>query len=209
MSNPCSKCEVSCCSAYSVFVAFQDLIPIARTLKIPFLRFAGFTLFEKSNDCYSPYAFYLGKGKKFLLNLRKKYGRPPKTSPSVRFTGTRPSLDGRCVFLMRFGKTGRCGIHGMRPMVCRCYPFFEENGNLTEVPGKLCPVEWIPGKRDSISFKRDLKKFHSNYRKFGKLVYLWNNVEFKKISKDSGENHEKNNFRRFLDFCERKSIDQF
>ena len=199
MSNPCSKCEVSCCSAYSVFVAFQDLIPITRTLKIPFLRFAGFTLFEKSNDCYSPYAFYLGQGKKFLLNLRKKSGRLAKTSLS---------LDGRCVFLMQFGKTGRCGIHGMRPMVCRCYPFLEENGNLTEVPGKLCPVEWLPGKRDSISFKSDLKKFHSNYRKFGKLVYLWNNVEFKKISQESGEKNEKNYFRRFLEFCERKSIDQ-
>jgi len=178
---PCYECGVSCCSAYNVIITAFDFLAIRRALKLPSQRIVDFIPLEKENQNYFPFSFFLSKGKRFLLSLKKR-GKS-------------------CIFLIKFGKYGRCGIHLFRPMVCRCYPFQLVDGYLHEVNGILCPTCWKLSSAQTRSFSKDLKKFYSNYEKYQGKIRQWNEVEFPRWYDDPQfSKDEKSMFRKFLSF---------
>ena len=131
---PCRDCNQGCCAEFTVFVTPFDLRRIAGALDLPSDRFVTPLPCTRQHAGYRPYAFSLGGRRRFLLTLRR------------RRVG--------CLFLLRFGKLGRCGIHSLRPRMCRCYPYSAEDGEIREIAQSRCP----PGKELSPADRREIRE---------------------------------------------------
>jgi len=130
---PCRDCTQSCCSEFTVFITPFDLRRIAGPLELPPERLATPIQFTSRNADYRPYSFSLGGRRRYLLTLRRQRGK--------------------CHFLLRFGKYGRCGIHALRPQMCRCYPYSAEDRAIKEIVQSRCP----PGKHLSPEDRQEIR----------------------------------------------------
>ncbi len=85
------------------------------------MNLVGFLPAARAPAGFAPYAFSLGGRGRYLLRLRRR---------------------GRACAFLRPSPGGRCGIHPVRPDVCRCYPFQGRGGELVPVRQMLCPRPW-------------------------------------------------------------------
>lgn len=122
----CAGCEVDCCSHYTLPLSVVDAYRIRAALGLPWSEFVEFTRY-----------------------------RPDSPTWPVRLEDDRVQLalrrrDRSCSFLLRFGSHRRCGIHGLRPMACRLFPFIGNHlsqtrapiGMLAQRPPRDCPWRW-------------------------------------------------------------------
>lgn len=122
----CAGCEVDCCSHYTLPLSVVDAYRIRAALGLPWSEFVEF----------APY-------------------RPDSPTWPVRLADERVQLALKrrkrsCSFLLRFGPHRRCGIHGLRPMACRLFPFIGNHisqrhapsGMLAQRPPRDCPWRW-------------------------------------------------------------------
>jgi Fe-S-cluster containining protein len=156
---PCRSCRNACCGVFRVFVTPFDLVRIMDGLEVPWQSVCRPVQVDRRTAADGAQAFSLGEEELFLLALHR------------RATG--------CRFLLRFDGLQRCGIHSLRPMTCRCFPF-EQRGKvaarigrspamtgqggisraprLTKVAHAFCPPTWLPdgevGRRLEIDLAR-------------------------------------------------------
>ena len=115
---PCVTCHTNCCKAYTVFPNVFDIYRIWTKLKIPPESFLE--MIEASNE---ELGVKLTDG---IVDLALK----KKESSEA------------CLFLIEAGDLFRCGIHEIKPGVCRAYPFDWRDGKVVQLEDKLCPVDW-------------------------------------------------------------------
>ena len=121
-SDPCFSCTVSCCRAFRIYMTPTDLHRISRGLGVPASDFCLPVQCSGETRDHAHLAFSLGEEERFLLALHR------------RASG--------CVFLMKVGDHRRCGIHGVRPLVCRSYPLAWNRGRTCMAQQALCPQPW-------------------------------------------------------------------
>lgn len=179
MSSMCDTCHAGCCRAYHLFITVFDAIRISRDLGLPMAEFV--TLVPQNaegakrlGDIHRPIRFSDPgfEDTYFYLALKRVESRLiPNTL--------------KCYFLQEWQRaeplasrgdhpgakvTGRCGIYGSRPLMCRAYPsFLHPHGALGFITNpkppelmkanavySLCPEKW-----DAASFADSTQVVHN------------------------------------------------
>ncbi len=144
---PCTSCHTNCCKEYVIFVNAHDVYRLSSGL-----RMAP----EKFLEIYGAKDYDLGiKVKEGLLDLALK------------------QKAGGCIFLEESKDTFRCTVNDIKPSVCKSYPFQIQNGKLTQMTDKMCPVDW-----DNQEFEKMMSKHLKNdeyeWKFYDDLVVEWN-----------------------------------
>jgi Fe-S-cluster containining protein len=131
MIDPCVECTTGCCTSYIVPLSGFDVWRLCRGLQLPWQEVAEV---RSAFAHWEGFALHAG-GARFGLFLR-----------------ARPRTD-TCHFLMQLpGGAWRCGVHAVRPMACRIYPYkpSESGGELSLKKDAMCPApsqEWFGERR--------------------------------------------------------------
>lgn len=127
--SPCARCTQGCCRDYLVTVTGLDAYRITRGLGLAPHQFTVAIPIRRPEI----EGFRLGAGgTRYQLALDKQ---------------RQPDSRGWCVFWLPLGSaSGRCGIYGHRPQVCRTYPATLVDGEVARREDVLCPAgSWGPG----------------------------------------------------------------
>lgn len=122
-SDPCHDCSVACCRAFRIYLTSFDLQRIVLTLGVAAADICLPVQCAGENLDHRHLSFSLGEEERFLLALRRNRRG--------------------CLFLMKIGATQRCGIHQVRPLVCRSYPLIASGRHLMMARQALCPSPWV------------------------------------------------------------------
>ncbi|MBN2359012.1 MAG: YkgJ family cysteine cluster protein [Deltaproteobacteria bacterium] len=122
----CAGCEVDCCSSHTVPLTVVDAHRLRRALTLPWSEFVELVPYRAESPTW-PVRLNQGRAQLALRRRRRS-----------------------CVFLLRLGEHRRCGIHGLRPMACRLFPFIADRGAqqrapagmLAQRPPRDCPWRW-------------------------------------------------------------------
>lgn len=152
---PCASCAANCCSSYSVWITPFDAMDISKALEI---NFEDFLTVEETDNEY--YYFRLADNRKYALRLK-----------------TRGNLE--CIFLLTINGHNRCGIHSIRPYVCRCYPYdLDKNTDQPFVMDNiLCQSGWNSSEEQRNMFREDLLNFNNRWEKTAEFYGFWNESE--------------------------------
>jgi Fe-S-cluster containining protein len=134
----CAGCDVDCCS-YIVPLTVSDAHRIQQQLNLPWTAFA--TLVPYPTRAVT-WPIRVGR-RNFQLAIKRKRGT--------------------CPFRMRFSGLQRCGIHPLRPMACRLFPFLADvdaqrrapSSMMAQLPPEKCPLAW-PKNDTSVAELHDL-----------------------------------------------------
>jgi Fe-S-cluster containining protein len=100
--SPCFGCTTSCCSDYLVAVNAHDLWRLTRELGLPWTALAAV---RSTLPDYAESFALDDSGGRFGFHLHR-------------------TASGACTLLTRLGDgVERCGVHAVRPLACRVYPF--------------------------------------------------------------------------------------
>lgn len=97
MSSPCVTCAAPCCVGRAVALGAADVGRLQAALGLSWSSFAAVVSDDDG----------------FLLAADG-----PRYGFRLRHAG-----DGSCVFAVSLGTTRRCGVHAVRPLSCRVYPW--------------------------------------------------------------------------------------
>lgn len=161
----CSSCKGHCCSRFVIIVTPYDVKKISEALKLDPLKFVD----VQPAEFGSKYPSFLLRDGKHVLALDQKLGKR------------------ECIFFMKINGIGRCGIHSIRPTICRTYPF-ELGEGLESVEEYVCPKQYWPKGEKREEFIRNIQKLEKEIEKYKEMVEEWNQNPGKNL-------HE------FLDFC--------
>lgn len=134
MGSICDTCHAGCCRGYQLVVSVFDVLKISRELNLPIGEFATLLRFPASET------FAMGGSSEAYLPIRF-------SDPGCEGFGHAVSLKRvassvipnslRCYFLLEWERAepiagrgdhpgsrvaGRCGIYGVRPLMCRTFP---------------------------------------------------------------------------------------
>ena len=147
---PCTSCHTNCCKEYTIFVNAHDIYKISVGLGLDpenFLEIYG----AKEDAC----GIQIEEG---LVDLALK------------------QKDDTCTFLIKFGNNFRCGIHDLKPGVCKSYPFQLKDGKLVQMDDKMCPVNWGVAKEFETMMTTHLKKDENEWKFYYDLILEWNAI---------------------------------
>ncbi|MBI5494895.1 MAG: YkgJ family cysteine cluster protein [Deltaproteobacteria bacterium] len=117
--DPCLSCTGYCCRA-RVVINTCDLVRIAAPLGM-----------HPSSFCD-------------LAEAESRNGEPVLIGDTPKHLLLRKAEDDHCVFLMNVDGHRRCGVHPLRPGICRIYPFSYERGQTRyELGWIMCPEKWV------------------------------------------------------------------
>ena len=163
---PCRDCTQSCCAEFTVFITPFDLRRIAATLELPPDRLVTPIPCARGNAGYRPYSFSLGGRRRFLLSLRRRRAG--------------------CPFLLRFGKLGRCGIHPLRPQMCRCYPYSAEDGEIREIAQSRCPPGKVLSPSDRSEIREAFAAMTGDFLLYKEFLDLWHDRRLPQLRQENG-----------------------
>lgn len=125
---PCQACTSYCCRA-RVVINVPDLVRLAGPLGIH-----PFSLCD-------------------LTEADSRNGEPVLIGDTPKHILLRKADDDHCALLLTIDGLRRCGVHGIRPGICRVYPFSYKRGTMIyELGHIMCPTQWIlsPEKQDQV-----------------------------------------------------------
>lgn len=140
--------------------------------------------YSSENSGYLPCSFSLGEEERFLLALKINRGG--------------------CLFRLRFGNIGRCGVHESRPSSCRTYPFSKSGKGIRIFPKGICPKEWkiFPGK--TMEILGIFRELENEMIRFQGALEIWHEVELPRLAAEKLPRRAfRNRFNRFLQFIEK------
>ena len=146
--HPCISCHTNCCKEYTIFVNAHDVYRISVGLGLDpgnFLEIYG----AKEDE----WGIQIEDG---LVDLALK------------------QKDDTCTFLIKFGDNFRCGIHDLKPGVCKSYPFQLKDRKLIQMDDKMCPVDWDVTKEFETMMITHLKKDENEWKFYYDLILEWN-----------------------------------
>jgi Fe-S-cluster containining protein len=123
--NPCPTCPAHCCHGV-VHATLVESARIALLLAMPMETFVRAVKIDRERP-FEPSA-------ELMLDVGPR---------RLAFQETNEAH--RCTFLHDIGNRRRCSIHGLRPGICRQYPFKIQRGDLRVDVGTeaLCPTKWL------------------------------------------------------------------
>ncbi len=137
-----------------------DVWRIARGLEYPPEKFVQVITQDRSNS----HGFVLDcSGHTFQLALSKKISPDDQGEQCFFWL----SLDG--------GATGRCGIYGLRPGVCRAYPASMRTVNVVRREDVICPTDaWRDGTLLQPRWRSDLFQITVEFDIYRMAIASWN-----------------------------------
>jgi Fe-S-cluster containining protein len=119
---PCVDCTSYCCRA-RVVINIPDLVRLSGPLAIH-----PFSLCD-------------------LTEADSRNGEPVLIGDTPKHMVLRRGEDEHCQLLLTVDGLRRCGVHAIRPGICRVYPFSYVRGSMTyELGHVMCPTQWILSK---------------------------------------------------------------
>jgi Fe-S-cluster containining protein len=166
----CEGCSAPCCKKFIKFITAHDLKRIADGLKLEPVNFVDIYPASEVNSTMPQIRI---NNKKYLLALDSKMGNKD------------------CIFIMNLGNSRKCGIHSLRPMGCRTYPFIlmSDEFTLGLTTEFICPRQWFPENEEKIKYLLVLRQQRKEQEEYFKIVEEWN---------DSHGEH--GSFMQFIDF---------
>lgn len=160
--NPCRSCLADCCRQFYVHLSAYEAARLSCVLALPLDAFLDVQPFESYDEAVGlqPYhAIELDRGPSRLAFKRQ--------------------ADGGCVFLWHAGRRGRCGVHPLRPGLCRQYPFDVEWGDERFAVGNdnLCGSQWTSDEARAADIADSLTAWRADLEKDRVLVEEWNGGE--------------------------------
>ncbi|MEW5850005.1 MAG: YkgJ family cysteine cluster protein [Myxococcota bacterium] len=148
--SPCTGCHAECCRA-RVVMNVPDLVRLVAPLQMP-----------PSSACD-------------LVECETRNGEPILIGETPKQIVLRKGDDDFCVFLMNVDGHRRCGVHAIRPAICRIYPFSWERGNMRYQMGYVaCPSMWVVGEARKNAVLDDVESHEHDRVLDRKLVRRWN-----------------------------------
>lgn len=152
---PCAACTAVCCRGATVELTTVEALRVA-------------------------YGAYLGlqavTQRMGVGNLRPRLASIPiplADGPMVH--RLRHGVLGGCTFLTQVMDQTRCGIHALRPGLCRFYPFHFQVGRakLQVGDGSLCPSSWMQTEQMRSQLAQDHKRWKKDMALERRLVRAW------------------------------------
>jgi Fe-S-cluster containining protein len=158
MSSPCSSCTKRCCANYTVSINGYDAWLISRRLRLPLPSFlVHFPVAEGAER-----GFRLQQGGTCYELALDKTGGFSRGNPCIFWIDL---MNGR----------GRCGIYGVRPLVCQTYPAYQQEDLVLLRDDVMCPEgSWTLAGMDLPLFRRRLSSFRVEQDIYAALVSAWN-----------------------------------
>jgi len=158
-TTPCTLCDSRCCCARICI----NVVDLARLVLI--LRVAPEDLLILDAEHETP-----------LTLPATVAGRP------VHMILRRIPTEGlelpACHMLARPGGALRCGVHGLRPGICRAYPFQFKTDRSDEVfsvgPATLCPRQWAVGPAVRRAVEQEILTWRRENDAAERIVGRWN-----------------------------------
>ena len=124
--NPCLSCRGTCCHE-RVRVLLVEAVRMTAVLGLPIRSVVNAVPYEEAVDRAFRCVPLNLSGGPTLLTMRQTEGS-----------------EGHCVMVLKVGDRMLCGIYGLRPAVCRLFPYtVEADGEVLSVGGfRHCPVRW-------------------------------------------------------------------
>ena len=152
VSNPCGTCgDVNCCKEYTIYISAHDIYRIVTNFPLPLNRYLQ--AFKTQNPPSGIMIRNRLRNKRFDLALKE--------------TGD------RCIFFNN-KETLHCGIHDIKPGVCKAYPFKLEGGQLVQNTEKKCPIDWKTDKEFNDSMILHLVQHRREWSFYYSLIDEWN-----------------------------------
>jgi Fe-S-cluster containining protein len=124
-TEPCSRCASRCCER-QVVLSTSEAMRIGFALGLRLRSFVETMPWTRGVGLVISWPFKLDDGGRTVLRFkRSEHG---------------------CTHLVRPGTaTSRCGIYGVRPSLCRLYPFIvDDDGERLAIGGQeICPEQWL------------------------------------------------------------------
>lgn len=156
--SPCTTCTRGCCRRHTVNVGGYDAWAIARGLELSPLEF----VVAVERDGPDAGGFLLAAG-----------GPHHELALAKRPTGEAYEP---CLFVLAMPDgSDRCGIYGLRPLVCRAYPAYTRSGLVGRRDDVLCPDEaWRDGALGAPGWYATLARHHVEHDIYELAVARWN-----------------------------------
>ncbi|MEW5851187.1 MAG: YkgJ family cysteine cluster protein [Myxococcota bacterium] len=152
---PCTHCRAPCCWV-DVELTTVEAARIALNLALPF------------DDVVTRHVLREGEER-----LSKNLPIPLVDGPTVLRLKRRANSE--CNFLNYVGERGRCAIHGLRPGICRLYPYEVQWGRRHVRVGSqsLCPVRWLKDDAAEARLRENLTQIDADRALERKLLTSW------------------------------------
>ncbi|MFZ2958834.1 MAG: YkgJ family cysteine cluster protein [Candidatus Ozemobacteraceae bacterium] len=180
--TPCAACVANCCGAFRIFLSPFDLYRLSDTLCVPAVKLCLPVQLCAENADHLPWSFSLGEEERFLLSLRRR--------------------SNHCLFQMNVGGMRRCGVHAIRPLVCRGYPFHWDGRRLNRVRQFLCPAEWVLTSNERAEWMDLLsRRMSQELFQYEAFLETWHEVELSRLNSEGmAPRAFRDRFSRFLTF---------
>lgn len=157
--SPCDNCSGHCCEM-QVELAVVEAVRIGITLAVPL------EVFVKTRP-YAPYGgdYFIDPG--YPIELE---GGPAR----LLFAHQE---QGHCHFLHRVAGRGRCVAYGIRPGICRLYPYDVRLGDGERISvgtTNLCPYGWLYDENTTEQVGRDLDAWRRDIDTSNRFCAEWN-----------------------------------
>lgn len=150
---PCTNCPSRCCHA-NVVLNVCDLVRLAGPLLVHPSSVCNLTFIETRNGA----SVLIGDTPKHIM-LRK--------NPEQEL----------CVLLLDVDGHRRCGVHALRPGICRIYPFSYRRGTrLYQMGHVICPTQWVMSKEAVDRVLTDIEQHEQDRVVDRRIVQRWNDT---------------------------------
>jgi len=147
---PCSTCHGECCKA-RVIMNIPDLIRLAAPLQV-----------HPSSLCD-------------LTEVESRHGEPVNIGEAHKHIVLRKRDDNFCALLLDVDGHRRCGVHSLRPSICRIYPFGYERGQVSySIGAYICPTPWIVSTDRRNQILDDVERYEQDRALDRRLVRRFN-----------------------------------
>jgi Fe-S-cluster containining protein len=155
-TEPCSRCPSRCCER-QVVLGTAEAIRVGFALGLRLRAFVEPMPWSPALGLLISWPFKLDDGGRTVLRFRR--------GPSG------------CTHLVRPGTaTSRCGIYGVRPSICRLYPFIiDDDGERIAVGGQeICPEQWMQNEQTRIDAGDAVARLRIDREHDRQIVLAWN-----------------------------------
>lgn len=165
----CEGCKAHCCRKFIKFITIHDAARIMKSLK---LEPTDFLDLRPAEGVKGDFPEVLIREKPHFLALESKMAKE------------------NCIFQMEISHSPKCGVHGVRPMGCRTYPFELGKEGLETVHTVLCPRQYWPQGDEREEYIRYIQQSKQEREEYKNIVEEWNQ-----------EHGETGHFLNFMDFA--------
>jgi Fe-S-cluster containining protein len=144
----CLRCG-RCCTGFGVCVTPFDILRLSEAAALNAESFVMAIPEPPERERTEPAVIIDGKSSLIVL----RWAGPPER---------------KCIFYSQSG----CTAYASRPMLCRTYPFKNENGKLAITKSRACPRAWIPSGPEG--YRADNEKYAIELSRYGKIAQEWN-----------------------------------